>query len=88
VLTFEYLRMILRKESTPYYIKRVYLKFLFTVYIKHHEIASEDVILPQLIEILQQIVSKELMEFPNNIRGLVELQFKGIKLSKKDMPKK
>ena len=34
VLTFEYLRVVLLKQSTPYYIKRVYLKFLFYVYIK------------------------------------------------------
>lgn len=30
----------------------------------------------------------ELKEFQNNIRGLVELQFKGVRLNKEDMPKK
>jgi len=35
VLTFEYLRMMLKKKNTPYYIKRVYLKFLFEVYIRY-----------------------------------------------------
>ena len=37
ILTFEYLRLSLQEPDVPYYIKKVYLKYMFEVFMRKSE---------------------------------------------------
>ncbi len=87
LLTYEFLKSIMKDNieedwDTPYYIKRVYLRYLYEVYISQQGDLNIDFKIYKLIDIIEQIVVPELLNFQYNIHGLIQLQYPDYFLNK------
>ena len=84
ILTYEFLKTIMMESPStgkvrpwkcPYYIKRVYLRYLYEVYIKQQGDINTDFKIYKLVDIIDEIVNPELLNFKDNLYGLMEIQY-------------